>query len=202
MYRKNYSFILFCTILVLSLVLGACGGIEPEPREVSDKTVEQFATDESDDTEAQQAISPLAPPESPLAEPAHSVEMPPLEAVYDDETGGVTGQLIFIDENGENPVPDIMLALGTMLKDDKGQSIVVSYKAATAPRTVTDEHGRFVFNEIAPETYALILDAAIASSMLAYPDREVSIVFDVVPDGLIELGALRYEELPAPGYTK
>ncbi|MEM7534566.1 MAG: hypothetical protein AAF639_20465 [Chloroflexota bacterium] len=213
-------------VIIIVLTVSACmsSSIESDPQpttmvemtesntvansEEADSEEADSEEADSEEVETDAPVSPLSAPESPLAAPEsplaapEAAELPALEIVYDEGNGAVTGQLIFVDENGERPVAGVMLALSDMLKDDKGNPLIASYKRELAPRIITDEYGRFVFNQVEPETYGLILDSVTKATLLDYTEQIYSIVFDVEANGLVDFGELRYDDLPVPGYTK
>lgn len=210
-------------ILIFAVViLAACGrdrGAAPEatsaPTEAAapataepaaqEPTAEAAAAQET--AEPEQETSPLNAPESPLDAPDSPltapivVEPPALDAKTSAESGGVTGRLMVLS-GGERPVVNMIVGLAEVIRDDDGVPRVAGYDAANAFRTTTDDFGRFAIDEVAPGTYAIIVDAVITSIMLADPVTGDPILVDVEPDSVVDIGRLDYDSLALPGYSE
>jgi hypothetical protein len=110
------------------------------------------------------------------------------------ESGVVVGS-IFV--NG-TPAQDLMLYLGEVMVDEKGQEMVASYDRSNSPRAYTNAEGQFVFSDIRPGRYGLILDTVLSSFLLFQPDAEKALLFDVKAGEQTEVGDMNYDELPIP----
>jgi len=152
------------------------------------------------------AESPLAAPDSPLAAPDSPLTLPntsPLATpVAQMETapgtGAVTGVLLVRTEQGEAPVPNMIVALGAVLTNDNGQPAAVRYNAQESPQTNTDESGFFAIPDVPPGDYSLILDLVITSYILRKPGSEEDLFITVEADRQVDLGQLVYDNLPLP----
>ena len=143
-----------------------------------------------------------------ISSPVPTVEMVsilPTPFVFDSEdlkttvaTGAVTGVLLLQTETGVQPVTDIKMALGESLVDDKGAERFVSYNAQLDPVSYTDSNGRFVFAEIKPGRYGLVLDLVVNQYLLHEADSSYTLLFEVVAGEVIDLGRLEYADLPLP----
>jgi hypothetical protein len=175
---------------------------EPATREpAAEAATAQEATEPEQETSPLNAPeSPLTAPESPLTAPI-VVEPPALEAETTADSGGVTGRLMVLS-GGERPVVNMIVGLAEVIRDDDGVPRVAGYDAANAFRTTTDDFGRFAINEVAPGTYAIIVDAVITSIMLADPVTGDPILVDVEPDSVVNIGRLDYDSLALPGYVE
>jgi len=109
-------------------------------------------------------------------------------------SGGVVG-LILVNEK---PVPDLMIYLAEVMVDDEGQERVASYDRSNSPRAYTNGEGQFVFSNIQPGRYGLILDTVLSSFLLFEPDGENPLLIEVKAGELVELGEINYDELPIP----
>ncbi len=69
------------------------------------------------------------------------------------------------------------MALGESLVDDKGAERFVSYDAQLAPVSYTDSNGRFVFEEIKPGRYGLVLDLVVNQYLLHEADSSYTLLF-------------------------
>lgn len=122
---------------------------------------------------------------------------PPAEPTptQDATLGRVKGRLL---ENSR-PAPNVILYLAEVVKDPSGTEMVVSYDRSTSPNTTTDEQGNFVFVNINPGRYGLILDIVVDAYFLHYPGGEnKQILFSVEVDQETDLGKLDYDDLPLP----
>ncbi len=213
------------TVLVLIfavVILAACGrdrSAAPEatsaPNEAAAPATTEPAAQEptaeaptaQETTEPEQETSPLNAPESPLDAPESPltapivVEPPALEAKTTADSGGVTGRIMVLS-GGERPVVNMIVGLAEVIRDDDGVPRVAGYDAANAFRSTTDDFGRFAIDEVAPGTYAIIVDAVITSVMLADPVTGDPILVDVEPDSVVDIGRLDYDSLALPGYAE
>lgn len=152
--------------------------------------------------------SEVALPARQISSPVPTVEMVsilPTPFVFDSEdlkttvaTGAVTGVLLLQTETGVQPVTDMKMALGEALVDDKGAEHFVSYDSHLAPVSYTDSNGRFVFEEIKPGRYGLVLDLVVNQYLLHEADSSYTLLFEVVAGEVIDLGRLEYADLPLP----
>lgn len=184
-------------ILIALIVLSSCGGDEPETTAVP-PTSTAPATEAAPPTAT---ISPLSAAESPLNAPASPLAAPASQKSGDATTGGVTGQIVVHTKDGTKPVSEMILALAAVIRDDKGIAKVAGYDAANAPSTLTDTEGKFQVDDVAPGTYALILDAVLKSHMLTYPGTEETILIDVKAGEVVSTSLLEYDGLPLPGFS-
>lgn len=151
--------------------------------------------------EPSQAESPLAAPDSPLAPP--SPLMPPAPAptpVTAADTGGLIGQIIVTRPTGDVAVAGLVIGLAEVILGDDGLPKASGYEASAAPKTTTDDYGRFVFNNLKPGRYTLILDAVVTQYQLDNVETGDTIVIEVKPNAVLDLGELRYPKLPIPGF--
>ncbi len=118
----------------LTLILSACGeSTEPVPTSLS-----------------QARTSPLT---SPLESPSQ-VRLGPVPTPLP-ERGVVTG--VLFNQTFDAPMPDTELYLAPLIKSDDGRMEVARFDIKVAPKTRTDSTGQFVFADIAPGRYAIIL---------------------------------------------
>ena len=196
---KNMRMVL---LLLSILILAGCGGDEPTP------TVEPQVTQVVEPTAAVQPTSatpvaqdsPLAAPVSPLAAPVSPLAVPDLEALASSATGTIVGALLIQRGGVETAIEGVYIGLADVIRDEQGIPKVSGYEPSMAQRATTDAAGQFVLKDLKPGSYTLILDAAITQYQLKYPNSENTIVVDVEPSKVVNLGALRYESLPIPGF--
>jgi hypothetical protein len=178
-----------------------------EPTEAPAEETEAPAQDE--ETSGEEAIadaaasplveSPLSDGPSPLATPV--AEPPALDVQTSTETGAVIGRVMLVTDTEVRPVADMKVALADVLLDDDGIPRIAGYDPATPLRTMSDELGRFAIEDVAPATYAIILDAVTTSVMLADPITGDPILIEVDADAVTDIGRLNYDSLALPGYT-
>ncbi len=207
--RSVWPYGLLTIFVAMALVLGGCGGgdetataVPVAPTEAPTATaVQATATTATEPTaapqQAESPLSPLAAPESPLAPAAILPEMNPEMTEAD---GAVTGRVVVVRPSGESvPVTNVIMGLAEVIRDESGVPKVAGYEPSAAPRADVDEAGQFVLSRVPPGTYALILDAVITQAMLTDPATGDTILIDVKPNEVIELGQLEYDSLPLPG---
>lgn len=205
-------------LLVITLVLAACGGgEEPTPAPVQPTaTAAAPATQAAPATEAVQApaatnvaatsaatdqaavvapVSPLSAPTSPLPTPGTT---PKPTAT----TGALQGRILLTRPEGEIAVADMVVGLAEVIRDEQGVARVSGYEPAGKNRTTTDAYGRFILNDIKPGTYTLILDAVVLQYQLANETTGETIMVEIKPNETTDIGTLKYASLPLPGFGK
>lgn len=115
------------------------------------------------------------------------------------ETGALTGVLLLKTQDGVEPVTDIKMAVGEVLVDDEGNERMVGYEPSVAPVSYTDSTGRFVFEDLKPGRYGLIVDIVLSSFLLFEEGTPNALLFDVKAGEVTDLGNLEYTDLPIPG---
>jgi hypothetical protein len=129
-----------------------------------------------------------------------SQNVPTIEIKVNPETGFVTGTLEFITENDSKPVTNISLFLAEVLKDENGIPRVVSVNRADSPRAATDVKGQFVFSDIPPGEYGIVLDIVVKAYLLPEPGSDSDLVVKVEPGEIVDLGLLQYNADILPGF--
>jgi hypothetical protein len=129
----------------------------------------------------------------PLEEPVLMATSGPIPAP-EENSGIVTGFLLIQGK----PVVDVSVYLADLLKDDQGNDSIASYDRANSPRAFTDIEGKFVFANIEPKKYGLILDVVLNSYLLSHPKGSGPIFITVEAGKIVDLGKLDYTELPLP----
>lgn len=111
----------------------------------------------------------------------------------------ITGVLLV--RPGPQPVKRALLALADVIETN-GTPIVASMDSRNAPRTLTDDNGRFVFVDVPADTYTLILDKITESFLLSHPTSGKDMLITCEAGQVIDLGELTYSELPLPTPVK
>jgi hypothetical protein len=108
----------------------------------------------------------------------------------------VTG-VLQVGANGESqPAKNALLYLAETVKDSTGRDSFAALDRIRSPRTVTDDQGGFVFSNVPPGNYGLILDAITNSYLLTKPGSEEALLIEVSAEKQVGLGTLLYESLP------
>lgn len=110
------------------------------------------------------------------------------------ESSVINGRLT---EQGK-PVINATIYLADIRKDKTGEYQVAAYSRSSSPRAYTDADGQFVFTNIPPGEYSLILDNIATYIVLMVPDGAPDEPLKVVTEAgkVVELGTLDYEDLP------
>lgn len=108
----------------------------------------------------------------------------------------ITGVLLEGTEELE-PASSAILYLADIVNSTDGRKAAASFDRASSPNTQTDAHGRFVFSEVDPGEYSLVLDRVYNSFLLHDPDGEGDLLFTAEAGEILDLGKLEYLSLPA-----
>ncbi len=126
--------------------------------------------------EAQAAISPQPTPDpfldSGLPTPASS------------DVAVVGGVLVRDGYPG-----DTKLQLARVIRSEDGTPLIASAGDKTSPTTVTDEYGQFVFTDVPPDTYGLVLVTPLGS-VLFRDDTGANLLFDVEAGEVLDIGEI------------
>ena len=102
-----------------------------------------------------------------------------------------------LTEKGK-PVVDATIYLADVRTDESGEYQVAAYSRSSSPRAYTDTDGQFVFANIAPGNYCLVLDNNGNFIILNIPGEEADQALKFVTEAgeVTDLGTLDYEDLP------
>jgi hypothetical protein len=199
------------TLVVISIITTACTEVQPSTTPIPEKNSSPTLVDEafspiSGYPYPEPAISvptiDLGYPEPVISVPTFDLGYPaPVEPIVtpsitptqDQSKGSLKGRLLLNNQ----PVSDVILSLAEVIRDSSGREMVVSYDPSSSPTTNTDSQGYFVFVNILPSKYGLILDTVIKSYLLHYPEEEDTQILVTVDKGQeLDLGDLDYDSLP------
>ena len=110
----------------------------------------------------------------------------------------VSGVLQVGAKEAAQPAKNALLYLAETVKDSTGKDSFAALDRIHSPRTVADDQGRFVFSNVPPGNYGLILDVITNSYLLMKPGSEEALVIEVPAGKQIDLGTLLYDSLPLP----
>lgn len=112
------------------------------------------------------------------------------------DVGRVFGTLQIRREQTTEPVTNTILYLAPTIKDTAGNEVMVGFERASSSKVVTDIQGRFVFQNIPPGNYGLVVDKIAFSYLLLKPDSEKAMLILVIAGKEVDLGTLVYDSLP------
>lgn len=197
--------------LILLLLGSAACSQQSEP--TATPALDPTAT--SDQASSEEPVSPEEPPAGyPSAEesyPAPEAEAEPgypapevtrasavmeeVPAPSSSETATVTGVLLVESEEDALPVPEVILYLGKTITLSDGRPGMSSLNKSTAPSTQTNLVGQFIFEDVAPGQYTLVLDQITSTFLLGSPDGG-DLLIEVNGGEVVDLGELQYNSLP------
>ena len=105
----------------------------------------------------------------------------------------ITGVLI---ARADNPAKRVLLSLAGVIEAADGTPQVAEFDRASAPKTITDDAGRFVFVDVEPGQYALVVDRITEAFLLNDPITGGNFLFESLPGDILDLGELIHPELP------
>jgi hypothetical protein len=130
---------------------------------------------------------PTAPAEAPTFVPETPAPESPPEGL-----ATITGTLMRqVEGLPPSAVADTSLYLAALLTDESGQvSGLARLNEGTAPHTRTNAAGQFVFTDIEPGHYALILKTPLTLQPIKDATTSREIVMDVAAGDVVELGVI------------
>lgn len=159
----------------LLLLLAACSNATPTP--------------------AATAVPGAPTPAAANATAGAEATLPPavVQTPASDQVGTITGQIYRqASKTPAGPLAGAPLYLGTILTNPQGENRVVELEKGTAPKTNADSQGRFVFTNIPPGRYGLMLDAPFGTLLLNDPKTGGDLIVEVVGGKVVDLGQLEY----------
>lgn len=109
------------------------------------------------------------------------------------DTGVVTGR--FLGDN--KPVANAILYLAEVKKGENNKEMMAAYSEIDSPKAYTDANGNFVFANIPPGKYGMVLNVVAAEYLLQEPKNSSKDLLFIVEAGkTLNLGDLAYTDLP------
>ncbi len=138
--------------------------------------------------------SPPAPNAAPTDLPLITIVPTPSKP----NTATVTGYLL---EKPQSPQPaaGAILYLASLVNGADGKPALASLDRASPLRTQSDREGRFVFVDVPPQKYTLILDRITVAYMLNSPKDNSDMFIEPQSNQVLDLGKLTYPSLPQFG---
>lgn len=166
---------------VLLLFLAGCAAVPPVPPTAPVSPQPTLS-----------GVTTPAPQESPLATPTAapmSVEVTPAAG-----KGALTGRLINLTTNA--PMPKQSLSLPSVIcpadvaEEDKRDKCVYGVDEAFDPSTLTDDNGYFVFNDLTPGEYVMLVGNPATKYTILSDDAKLPLVWRAEADKIVALGDL------------
>jgi hypothetical protein len=202
MLKQRFLAVLIAGLSVLLLV--ACSDEQPTTTEeigptattaVAQQAPTQAAASGTEQAYPAQQEQPTSPyPEPPSTGEALAGTIEDVPEPSSDSLGTVTG-IVVIEAEDDSPVQEALLYLGRIIMLDSGQPGMSALNKQTAPHTQTNMAGQFIFSDIEPGNYTLILDRITDSFVLNQPGGG-DLIIPVEAGQITDLGELRYPELP------
>jgi hypothetical protein len=110
----------------------------------------------------------------------------------DPNLGSVKGKLL---QSGK-PIKNANLYLAVAVKNSDGKEIAATMNRDTSPQCITDDLGQFVFINVPPGNYRLVLDMILEQYLLLNPKDNTLMTFDIVAGKQTDLGTMDYGDFP------
>lgn len=114
----------------------------------------------------------------------------------------IQGYLLLQHNSKKEPVKGTILYLAEVIVDSNGLESFVSMDRLHSPRTITNSDGFFVFNNVEPGRYGLVLDVITNSFLLNDSKLNQPLIITVLDNQKVDLGKLVYLDLPIFDKTK
>lgn len=185
-------------VLVAALLFAGCGQLDPVPVETAPATTAPTISDDlpvdggypagatpTPFDYSQEEGYPAPEASSPPEELPESLEIPEPAA----DSGVVTGQLLTPGPGGSPYIGSLYLA-STISSDQEGFPPIVAFSDQTDPLGLQDQTGRFLFSDVAPGTYALVIWTPVASTVIEEPGTNEYMLFEVEAGEVTDLGVI------------
>lgn len=201
-------------VLLLSLLMAGCGAANTPTPEVIPVTVESAPATTGENTQNNPSQNLETPPTTDYPAPASGypepsvVEAPSYPGANSEpeglteppnpernipspgsNTGAVGGVLIHqMGENSFEPVVPRALYLGEVLRNSAGEQALIS-QGSDSPQAQLFQTGVFIFSDVAPGTYGLIIDLGFAQFPLT-DESGLELLIDVEGGQAYDLGQI------------
>ena len=182
---RLFRLLIIAAIIVATILLGGCQVQETTSSPTNPTTAHEDGYPLTTDALNESSGYPLVEEYQPIAIP---------EVTPNATTGVVKGRVTYQGE----PVVGYNLYLADIVVDDQGIETTAILKRSSAPQAILGISGEFIFYEIQPDRYVLMLYNGTSAFLLLKPNQTVeeAITLDVVAGETIDLGTLEYQDLP------
>lgn len=140
----------------------------------------------------QEAAPQVASPSTDSVPTPKSAFVVPTPASTD--VGTVTGILLKVQQDGgTKPFAGLPVYLGSILKSEQGKEGLVELDKAKAPHATVDAQGNFVFTDVKPGRYGLMIDTPRGAVLLNDPSNGGNFIVQVDGGKVQNLGELKYD---------
>jgi hypothetical protein len=108
---------------------------------------------------------------------------------------GIVAGTMLLNSVSPEPAYPVLLVLAEVIEVD-GKPMVAGFDRATAPSTLTESDGAFIFTDVKPGKYALVVDKIIDAFLLNNPKDGGDLLFEVKPGEITDAGTLIFDSLP------
>jgi hypothetical protein len=190
------KFLLILTIFALLLV--ACqdsDGIPP-----TDEAPSILPTEDTSSEEPYPEPTKYVPPEpsgeypGPVVEEEKEDQPTPTPLVIPppgDETGVVTGRLVIAES--DDPYYATLYLAGTIAPSDPDYPPLIGFSEQTDPKAVQDENGVFLFVDVPPGEYALLIWSPVGNVVIEDPEIDDYMLFNVEAGEVLDLEIIYIE---------
>lgn len=198
-------FLRLIALLSLTLaLLSACSGPAATPTAPAGSPAESAASPIAQSTGYPAPAEGAYPYPAPNSNPAYPIpEDPTPDVSYDpivvpqpssSEVGNVTGTLYRHDSSGQKtPLIASTVYLAKVIKGNDGSEAMVELNAEIAPKAQTNGLGQFVFTDVEPGRYGLMLQTLRGSVLLNNPSDGSRMVLEISGGKIVDLGEMSYE---------
>jgi hypothetical protein len=110
-----------------------------------------------------------------------------------DQVGVVTGTILRTSDGESVPASEgYVIFLGTILRNDTGAEGLVELDKITAPKAALNALGEFVFVDVPPGRYGLMLELRGGTVLLNNPQDGSDLIIEVTGGQVLDLGELGY----------
>ena len=182
---KKYFWILFFIFPLTGLA--GCVSSSTQPSSPDITIIAPSPTVQENGYPGPTVLSAYPPPSSEAIQQPLPTAIP---QTPDPNLGVVKARLLLLDQ----PAKNIILYLAHVITSEAGGRMV-RFERTTSIRTVTDEMGNFMFINVSPGEYGIVIDRVIDSYLLLTPGGE-SLIVTLSSNEEVDLGDLSYEDLP------
>jgi hypothetical protein len=178
---------LIAQILFALMIFSSACSAQPAPNLATDLPGEPTKNEAYPAIETETNPYPLSAEEASGSTPGPAPTPAP-------DTGVVTGTIL---HNGKQ-IKRATIYLAEVLRDEQQLQSVAAFDPVNSPRAYLDPEGKFVFANIEPGEYNLVLDFVVSNLLLGHPDGSGPIFLMVEAGETVDLGTLDYPDLPEP----